>query len=294
MNKKVLMFTLIPLVLSVMVAPAVAKPIGPRGRAVEKNRHLEIPEEGELELILPSGVGHIWIDTDFGVMDSSNWKNATKFKIRKAVNLTVGELASMFMGDVTYENRWTYIELQVLLDFIDMMVGMGLMDETQGDLAKNEFITYFPEGMYYKFVNVGMHAAQANKPLRCEMFFELNWDYFETGEPPTWNGTIWGDINGKANLTLVAATFPGKTEHYSEDWVIMTNDGSITIHQEGVWSFKSFEFKSNGKVTDATGEYAYLLGSTAHVRGVTSPFPVDPPTPVNGTGTMWICGFGSE
>ena len=154
MNKKLLMFTLIPLVLSVMVAPTMAKPIGPRGRAVEKNRHLEIPEEGEVELILPSGVGHIWMDTDLGVMDSSNWKNATKFKIRNAVDLTVGDLANVFSGDLTYENRWTYIELQVLLDFIDLMVGMGLIGAAEGEQAKNEFTSFFPEGMYYKFVNV--------------------------------------------------------------------------------------------------------------------------------------------
>lgn len=155
MNKRLLMFTLIPLVLSVMVAPAVAKPIGPRGRAVENNPHLEIPAEGELELILPSGVGRIWMDTDLGVMDSSNWKNATKFKIRKAVNLSVDDLANVFMGDLTYENRWTHVELQVLLDFVDMMVGMGLMGETEGEEAKTEFTTHFPEGMYYSFVNVG-------------------------------------------------------------------------------------------------------------------------------------------
>jgi hypothetical protein len=135
-------------------------------------------------------------------------------------------------------------------------------------------------------------SAPPMKPLRCEVFFALNWDYFVTGEPPTWNGTVSGDINGKANLTLIAATFPGITEHYSETWDIVTADGSITIYQEGVWSFKSFKFKSNGWVTAATGAWAYLLGSDAHVRGVTSPFPVDPPTPVNGTGRMWICGFG--
>lgn len=155
MNKKLLMFTLIPLVLSVIVAPAIAKPIGPRGRAVEKNRHLEITPEGETEIILPSGVGHIWMDTDWGVMDSSNWKNATKFKIRNAVDLTAVDLANVFMGDLTYENRWTYVELQVLLDFIDMMVGMGLISAAEGEEAKTEFTTYFPEGMYFRFVNVG-------------------------------------------------------------------------------------------------------------------------------------------
>jgi len=138
-------------------------------------------------------------------------------------------------------------------------------------------------------------TAQPMKPLRCGVFFELNWDWFVNPPAPyTWNGTVWGDIDGNVTLTLIEARFPGITEHYSEEWVIVTTDGSITIYQEGVWSFKSFKFKSNGWVTAATGAWAYLLGSDAHVRGVTSPFPVPPPTPVNGTGTMWICGFGSE
>jgi len=59
-----------------------------------------------------------------------------------------------------------------------------------------------------------------------------------------------------------------------------------------VWSFKSFEFKSNGYVTAATGEWTYLQGSDLHARGVTTTFPVPPPTPVSGAGIMWICGFG--
>jgi len=291
MNKKLLMFTLISLVLSVMVAPAVAKPIGPRGKAVEKNRHLEIPAEGELELILPSGVGHIWMDTDLGVMDCSNWKNASKFKIRKAVNLTVGDLANTFMGDLTYENRWVYIELQVLLDFIDMMVGMGLMGETEGEEAKTEFTTHFPEGMYYKFVNVArMHAAgttQAKKPLRCNISIALDWDLFQ------WNGTITGDVVG--NFTIFPdpdPSFPGILEHYVETWVVETDEGTLEIIQRGVWSFKTFKFKSNGKVIDASGDWEYLLGSPVHVRGVTTEF--DPPNPINGMGKLRICGFGSE
>ena len=112
--------------------------------------------------------------------------------------------------------------------------------------------------------------------------------------PYTWIGNVWGDIEGDVPLTLIGATFPGILEHYEETWDIVTDVGSIKIYQKGVWSFKTFKFKSNGYATAATGAWAYLLGSRVHVRGVTTPFPVDPPTPVNGTGRMWICGFGSE
>jgi hypothetical protein len=136
-------------------------------------------------------------------------------------------------------------------------------------------------------------SAQPMKPLRCEVSFELNWDWVGFGgtSPYTWIGTVSGAIEGDTTLTLMGASFPGITEHYSETWVITTSEGSITIYQEGVWSFKSYKFKSNGWITDATGSWAYLLGSDAHVRGVTTQFPVDPPTPVTGAGIMWICGF---
>ena len=139
-------------------------------------------------------------------------------------------------------------------------------------------------------------SAQPMKPLRCEVSFELNWDWVGFGgtSPYTWIGTVSGAIEGDATLTLMGASFPGITEHYSETWVITTSEGSIIIYQEGVWSFKSYKFKSNGWITDATGSWAYLLGSDAHVRGVTTTFPVPPPTPVTGAGTMWLCGFGPE
>ena len=139
-------------------------------------------------------------------------------------------------------------------------------------------------------------SAQPMNPLRCEASFMLNWDWVGVGgtSPISWIGTIWGDIEGDVTLSAIQATFPGITEHYSETWVITTSTGTITLYQEGVWSFKSFEFKSNGYVTAATGSWEYLVGSDAHVRGVTTPFPVPKPTPVIGSCELLIAGFGAE
>jgi hypothetical protein len=137
-------------------------------------------------------------------------------------------------------------------------------------------------------------AAEPMKPLRSEASFMLNWDWVGVGgtSPISWIGTIWGGIEGDVTLSAIQATFPGITEHYSETWVITTSTGTITMYQEGVWSFMSFEFKSNGWVTDATGSWTYLVGSDAHVRGVTTPFPVPQGTPVIGSCQVWIAGFG--
>ena len=145
----------------------------------------------------------------------------------------------------------------------------------------------------FTLVSVPASSAQPNKPLRCEMYLELNWDWVGFGGTSdyTWIGTVSGDIEGDMYVTLIGATFPGILEHYEETWEIVTDDGSIEVYQKGVWSFKSFKAKSNGYVTDATGDWAHLDGADVHMRGVTSEFPVDPPTPVTVEGTAWICGY---
>ena len=123
--------------------------------------------------------------------------------------------------------------------------------------------------------------GQPMKPLRCNIEIELSFDPFG------WDGEISGDIDGTFWITPLGAVFPGITEHYWEEWFVETDEGTITIYQEGVWSFKSFKFKSNGYVTDATGDWTYLIGAKVHVRGLTTPFPADE---VSGIGKLWISG----
>lgn len=140
----------------------------------------------------------------------------------------------------------------------------------------------------FTLVLVPAGTAQPNRPLRCELEIELSWDPFQ------WEGTITGDIEGTFTIFPdPEPSFPGILEHYVETWVIETDEGSIELIQKGVWSFKTFKFKSNGWVTAATGTWEYLLGSDAHVRGVTTEF-LGPPYPIYGTGKMWFCGFGPE
>jgi len=129
-------------------------------------------------------------------------------------------------------------------------------------------------------------STSPKSPLRCEVVIQLNEG---TESPYTWFLTVSGDIEGTGGITFIDASFPGITEHYSELWHIDTDNGMIEAYQKGVWSFKSWKFKSNGYVTVATGDWEYLLGSEMHVRGVTT----DPNVlPLTGTGIMWICGFG--
>jgi len=153
MNRKLLMATLILLVLSATVTPVMA--IGPQN--AEKNPNRTEPAPGEVEFLLPSGAGNGWVvNPELGVMDCWHFKDASKFKIRNAPALDFDGLLDLFLfGDLTYENRWCFIELGVLTALIDFMVDMGAITPEEGELMKAEFEETFPEGMYFMFVNVG-------------------------------------------------------------------------------------------------------------------------------------------
>jgi len=133
-------------------------------------------------------------------------------------------------------------------------------------------------------------SAKSVTPLKCELYFALNWDWVATGVGPTWIGTVQGDITGNIYFYAVGATYPGVVEHFAETWLIETGAGSIWGLDDGVWSFKTYEFKSNGQVTGATGDLTDSVGCYLHIRGVSTAFPVPFGTPVTATGTLLISG----
>lgn len=130
--------------------------------------------------------------------------------------------------------------------------------------------------------------------VRSNISITLNWD----PGLPTWEGTATGDVEGDFVINNIGANFDYPEpnipedeliwEFYWEEWVIETDEGTITAIQAGVWSFETFRFLSNGPVVDATGQWEYLIGSTLYVDGVTTEFPVEPPTPLTGEGELWI------
>jgi len=153
MNKKLLMPIMVLLVLSAMVTPVMA--LGPQ--KATKNPHREEPAPGEVEFFLPSGVGNGWnVNPELGIMDHWHFKDASKFKIRNAPALDFNELLDLFLlSDLTYENKWCFMELGVLFALVDFMVDADMIPEELGEQMKAEFEAKFPEGMYFMFVNVG-------------------------------------------------------------------------------------------------------------------------------------------
>jgi len=134
----------------------------------------------------------------------------------------------------------------------------------------------------------GVHAKQPIT-LKSEVFIQLNWDWIGFGvgtSPWTWIGTVSGDVNGDFNVSLVDAWFPGKTEKFSETWIIETTDGDLAGFDVGTWSFINFKFGANGKVTSATGGWSYLDGYDMRYSGTTTDPNVEFPEPITATGRL--------
>ncbi len=109
-------------------------------------------------------------------------------------------------------------------------------------------------------------------------------------QAPHWVGTITGDIQGIVEFWETSDNYVvGTTEHFFETFRITTDKGVISGVDGGVWNFPTFKFRANGWVTEASGDWAYLVGYKMHEIGTTSPFP--PPvgsTVVTGTATWTL------
>ena len=125
----------------------------------------------------------------------------------------------------------------------------------------------------FTLVSVSGVSAQPNKPLRCEMSLEFDWVEYK------WFGTVTGDISGDIIVTPGAAWFLGATEHFFETWNITDGNGEwIAGFDEGVWGFKNLKVRTNGRITAASEDYAYLIGCKVHMNGTTSALTADPLT----------------
>jgi hypothetical protein len=118
------------------------------------------------------------------------------------------------------------------------------------------------------FTLVLVPAVSAIKPLRGAM--EL--DFYPVN--PIWRGTITGDISGKMYFTNVGTgkrgdQDPGKTIHFEEIWLITDEEDNmlLTGTDKGVVSLDGSEYRMNGVITDASEEYAHLIGRNVHMSG---------------------------
>jgi len=131
-------------------------------------------------------------------------------------------------------------------------------------------------------------GADESAPLRCTI--DLSVDVAAAN--PHWEGPITGAVEGTMQLWEHWSEnyVVGATEHFFEDFVIYTSDGSVIKgNDQGIWTFQTLKFRSQGFVTEATGDWAFLVGYRVLTTGFTSEFPPVPPsTVISGWGTVMM------
>ncbi len=165
MNKKLLMLTLTPLVLLMMLTPAMAKQIGPQ-KAGEKNPNMEVvppnpgppPTAGGVDASLPNGGIRSWsANTSEMPIDIIHGLDASRVKglMNKAEVVTPSGLEEWMMmllmdPETALENlksKWFYFSY-------DTLVAMFMMEGYNAEDAAAMALPW-PDGMYVRFVNVG-------------------------------------------------------------------------------------------------------------------------------------------
>lgn len=129
-------------------------------------------------------------------------------------------------------------------------------------------------------------ASEEDAPMVCSM--TATFDLSTPSEP--WKGSLTGCAIAGSLLVYEKPDvfFAGNTEHFFEDFVITTSTGVISGVDQGVWDFTTFKFRANGWVTDATGDWSYLVGYKLHESGHTSAVPPLEGTLVILSGTMFL------
>jgi len=141
-----------------VVAPVMAKPIGPQ-KAV-KNPHISITPDG-VELLLPNGGVHEWMaNTKLSAIDFVHMLNASKVKIPNAMPLNISDLMGLMTNPeaaLEAENKWGYISHDVLVQLfiLEIMAADPTLTYEQAQAIATAMAAMWPEGLYARFVNVG-------------------------------------------------------------------------------------------------------------------------------------------
>ena len=118
------------------------------------------------------------------------------------------------------------------------------------------------------FASISAVSAQPDAPGVIECVTDIAYD----GDH--WSGTVTGcSLEGTIAYWAVQSEYfeAGKTLHFSETFTIWpASGGEINGENRGVWNFSTLKFRANGWVTDASEDWAYLVGYKFREMGTTS------------------------
>jgi hypothetical protein len=137
--------------------------------------------------------------------------------------------------------------------------------------------------------------SKSNAPLRCHVDLSVS----ESNPIGDWFGPITGDITGDIAYWErdggALSTYPGKTQHFVEDWTIYIggypSDVTISGYQEGVYNISTtLKFRANGWVTSAAPEFHWLVGHKSQAMGLTSVLNQAGPVYITGWADVFMAG----
>ena len=145
----------------------------------------------------------------------------------------------------------------------------------------------------------GVLAAQSNGPkiIKCDQFIAV----YSTDPEPHWRGTLSNCALDGAQVHYFGSSTKtgwesGKVAHFYEDFVILPESGGyIKGYDDGLWTFSTWKFRAEGRVTEASPEWSHLVGYKFHEMGTTDDptlLPSDPEEEwvLNGPSTMFLAG----
>ena len=125
------------------------------------------------------------------------------------------------------------------------------------------------------FASISAVSAQPGASVPIECVLDITYDEYSPGEF-YWDGTVTGpecSVEGTIRFDAVPEEYfdAGKTTHFAEEFTIEPYSGGVIYGKNlGVWTFSTFKYRANGWVTDATAEWAHLVGFKYHESGTTS------------------------
>jgi len=134
------------------------------------------------------------------------------------------------------------------------------------------------------FSSVLAVSAQPKESTQIECVIDIHTAEEGVPQEDDWYGDVRDcsleGLNGHISFNEQVYVDPvGKTIHFIEDFKIMPYDGSEIIgYNLGVWTLSTGKFRANGYVTEASDEWAYLVGYKYHEMGVTDSTDLSDPT----------------